>query len=243
MKMFNKILVCSSVVATLAFSVSTIQAQNLVNGDFDTYPANGYPAGFTPDPITVAGVDQGWATFNNQGTAAPDDMGNSLYSPLSGTGTMLETVQVGNNWNPAGTYQIISGITPGQQYTFHIWGLTDTANQPYAATAGVLVQLGFETAALGGASSVENPGGTVGLDFALPSSMGVWTEYTVSATAPAGYTDAIVYAMFQDNSHATSIENLYFDNASIVPTPEPTTLALAGLGGAAALAMIRRRKS
>ncbi len=237
--MLHNILGCSSVAAAvLVISASTTQAQSLVNASFDTSPA-----GFTANPITVAGVDQGWATFNNDGTAAWSDMSSSAYSPLSGPGALLETVSPGNNWGPAGAYQVISGITPGQKYTFNIWALTDTANDFYATTNGVLVQLGFETAALGGASSVENPGNTVGLSLALPSQQGVWTEYSVSATAPAGYTDAIVYAMFQDNATATSLENLYFDQASIVAAPEPTTIALAGLGGAAAFAMIRRRKS
>ena len=237
--MFHKILGCSTA-AALIISTSTTQAQNLINPGFETTPA-----GFTANPITVAGVNQGWATFGGDAgaTAGWSDMSGSIYSPMSGSGALLETVQPGNNWSPAGAYQIITGITPGQSYTYSIWGLTDTANDVYASTAGVLIQLGFETAALGGASSVENPGNTVGLSLALPSTQGVWTKYSVTATAPAGFTDAIVYTMFQDNATATSTENLYFDGSSIVPAPEPTTLALAGLGGAAALAMIRRRKS
>ena len=237
--MFHKILGCSTA-AALIISTSTTQAQNLINPGFETTPA-----GFTANPITVAGVNQGWATFGGDAgaTAGWSDMGGSTYSPMSGSGALLETVQPGNNWGPAGAYQIITGITPGQSYTYSIWGLTDTANDVYASTAGVLIQLGFETAALGGASSVENPGNTVGLSLALPSTQGVWTKYSVTATAPAGFTDAIVYTMFQDNATATSTENLYFDNGLLVPAPEPTTLALAGFGGAAALAMIRRRKS
>jgi hypothetical protein len=241
MKMIRKIIGCSTAVAAvLAINSSTTQAQSLINAGFETSPA-----GFTANPITVAGVNQGWATFGGDAgaIAAQSDMSSSFYSPLSGSGALLETVQPGNNWGPAGAYQIITGITPGQSYTYNIWALTDTANDPFAATGGLLIQLGFETAALGGASSVENPGNTVGLSLALPSTQGVWTEYSVTATAPAGYTDAIVYTMFQDNATATSTENLYFDQASLVPAPEPSTLALAGLGGAGALSLIRRRKN
>jgi hypothetical protein len=70
-----------------------------------------------------------------------------------------------------------------------------------------------------------------------------WAQYTVSATAPAGSQYAMVYAMFMDNGQVAS-ENMFFDDASLTtPAPEPTTLALAGLGGAAALSLIRRRKS
>jgi hypothetical protein len=240
MKKFSKIIGSGiGVAAALVISASITQAQTIVDPNF-AGPG-------TANPITVAGVDQGWATFNNGGTAAlGNDMSASLYYPLgypTVTTAMLETAGPGNGWSPAGAYQIISGITPGQTYTFSVWALTDTANDGYAATAGVLVQLGFETAALGGASSVENPGNTVGIDGALPAVQGVWTEYSVSATAPAGYTDAIMYCMFQDNNSATLTENLYWDGAHIAPAPEPSTLALVSMGLAVPFYFIRRRKA
>jgi hypothetical protein len=252
MKMLHKILSCSTAAAAFAFSASTIQAQTIVNSGFEGVGAVNTGNGWTVNPISLtsgpaggSGVNQGWATFGGDAgaVAVQNDMSSSAYTPLSGSQTLLETVQAGNNWGPAGAYQIITGITPGQTYTYSIWGLTDTANDAYSATAGVLIQLGFETAALGGASSVENPGGTVGHSLALPSTQGVWTKYSVTATAPAGYTDAIVYDMFQDNATATATENLYLDSALLVPAPEPTTLALAGLGGMSLLSLIRRRNS
>lgn len=237
--MFNKVLGCGAVAATLAIGTATTQAQNLVVDPNFAGPG-------TANPITVAGVDQGWALFNGASSASFSDMGASIYYPLgypTVTTALLETANVGNNWNPAGAYEIVSGITPGQTYTFSIWGLTDTANDAYASTAGLLIQLGFETSALGGVSSVENPGGSVNIDAALPTTQGVWTEYSVTATAPAGYTDAIMYNMFQDNNGATATENMYYDGASLVAAPEPTTLALAGLGGMSLLSLIRRRNS
>ena len=60
--------------------------------------------------------------------------------------------------------------------------------------------------------------------------------------APAGATEAEVYLFFMDNGQ-TTVDQLYFDNASLVPTPEPSTLALIGLGATAVLASIRRRKN
>ena len=235
MKMFNKILGCSTVAAAFLISASTIQAQNLINGGFEVAVPQ------TPNPITVAGVDQGWTTFNGAGSASQSDMSSSAYSPLNGTFALLETTGPGNNWNPAGAYQIISGITPGQTYTFNIWALTDTVD---TAPNGLLFQLGFETSALGGISTVENPGNTVNINGLVPT-IGVWTKYSVTATAPAGYTDAIVYAMFQDNNSAIATENMFYDNSSLTltPTPEPSTLVLAGLGGISALSLIRRRKN
>jgi len=236
--MLNKIVGSSiGVAAALALSASTTQAQNLVDPGFEN------PFQTTANPITVAGVNQGWALFNGASSAGQSDMSASIYSPHSGSDALLETALVNNNWNPAGAYQVISGITPGATYTFSVWALTDTANDAYASTAGLLIQLGFETAALGGADSVQNPGHTVGIDPAVPT-QGVWTKFSVNATAPAGETDAIVYLMFQDNGSTPATENVYYDDASLVQAvPEPTTLALAGMGLVGSFFLIRRRNS
>ncbi len=245
MKMFPKIIGGAvGMAAVLALSVSTTQAQTLVNGGFEGVGAVNTGNGWTVNPITLtsgpsggSGVDQGWATF-----PGASSISQSSAQAMSGSYSLLETALVGNNWNPAGAYQIISGITPGVTYTFNIWALTDTANDAYAATGGILVQLGFENAALSGANSVENPGNTVGINAALPSTQNVWTQYSVSATAPAGCVNAIVYAMFQDNGSTLATENLYFDNASITLVPEPTSLALLAMGLGLPFFFIRRRK-
>jgi hypothetical protein len=232
-QLFRASAVCAT--ALLVTAVTT-QAQTIVNGSFETSPA-----GFTANPITVATVDQGWATFGggNGGTSAQNNMSASAYTPYSGSYALLETAAVGNGWNPSGAYQIISGITPGQKYTFGIWALTDTVN---TAPNGILVQLGFYDSLLTQVSSVENPNNTVGINGLLPT-IGTWTYYSVSATAPAGYTDAVMYVMFQDNNSAVTTENMFFDNASLTvfgAVPEPSTFALLGMG-TAALMVFRRR--
>ena len=253
--MLNKIIGTSiAVAAALAFSASTTQAQPnlLVNGDFES------AGGFTANPITLtsgpggsSGVNQGWATYN---TVGQSDMSSSAYSPYSGAYALLEQSLPGQDYNPSGAYQVVSGITPGVQYTFGIWALTDTgvsAGNNYATP--VLISMDFEDAnpqdtPLG---SVEIPwgwypphyseSGGPALDSPMPTT-GTWTYYSVTRTAPAGAVDAVVYAQFMENG-GTTVDNLYFDNASLTAVPEPSSLALLSMGLAVPFYFIRRRKS
>lgn len=219
MKMFHKVITGAiGIAAALAVSA---QAQVIVD------PNYGGP--YTANPITVAGVDQGWAPFS-AGLIATSPTYNGAATSL---GLALGAQ---DNWNTPGAYQIISGITPGVKYTVSAWVYQTAA----ATTAGGLLQLGFETAALGGSSTVENPGNNVGIT--INGTLGAWTQYSVSATAPAGYTDAVVYTMAQDFNNANPLA-FYFDDVSIAQAvPEPATIALLGMGLSVPLFLIRRRK-
>lgn len=240
MKMLSKIIGGSvAIAAVLAFSASTVQAQNLlVDPNFN--------GPFTPNPITLTsgpgatpGVNQGWALFDS---ANQNDMSSVSGSPY-GTATyaMNETLAAGNNWETPGAYQIVTGITPGQSYTLSVEAWTDTG----FIWVGGLVQLGFETPALGGATTVENPGNTLGITANVP--IGTWTQYSVTATAPAGCSDAIVYLMSQDYNNITynepipTGEEVFYDNAVLTPTPEPSTLALLAMGLGMPFYFLRRK--
>jgi hypothetical protein len=218
MKMFPKVILGAiGMVATFALSAS---AQVIVDPN--------YSGPYTANPVTVAGVNQGWAPFSS-GLIATSPTYNGAPTSL---GLALGAQ---DGWGTPGAYQIDSGVTPLQKYTVTAWVYQTGA----ATTAGGLLQLGFETAALGGASTVENPGNTVGITINGP--LDVWTQYSVSATAPAGYTDAVVYTMAQDYNNANPLA-FYFDGVSIAQVPEPSTIALLGMGLALPLYLIRRRK-
>ena len=241
MKMLSKTIGGSfAIAAVLAFSATTIQAQNLlVDPNFN--------GPFTPNPITLtsapggtSGVNQGWALFDNN--SIQSDMSSTTTYPYGGaTYAMNETLAAGNNWATPGVYQIVTGITPGQSYTLTVEAYTDTG----FLWIGGLVQLGFETPTLSGANTVENPGNTLGITATVP--INTWTEYSVTATAPAGCTDAIVYLMCQDFdniNYTTPIPNaeeIFYDDAVLTPTPEPSTLALLAMGLGMPFYFLRRK--
>src|SRR6267154_6056886 len=117
MKMFNKILGCSTAVAAvLTFSASTTQAVNLLSD-----PNFGGP--FTANPITPisGGLNNGWALY---GAVGSSDMSSAVSSPYGGATTALLTQNT--TWGGAGGYQIITPtITVGATYTFTMYALTD----------------------------------------------------------------------------------------------------------------------
>ena len=234
--MFNKSLVCGSVATALAFSVSTVQAQNqLVNGSFED--AGGFNAG---NPIGLSGVGLGWAS--NFGGAAPNqsDMSSSADYPQDGSYALLAVNAPGNAWNPQGDYQIIANSSVGSSWSASLWALTDTGllGAASAGTGPVDFQIQFLNGSLGNISTVET-------GWSAITANDTWQQYTIGGVVPAGTQYISAYVMAMIGPGASGPVNVYFDNASltVAPAPEPTTLALAGLGGVAALSLIRRRKN
>lgn len=227
------------VAAAFMLNASSTQAQNLlVNGDFES------ASGFTANPITDSGVNQGWATFG----AGQSDMSSAASSPESGSYALLAVNGPGNNWNPQGAYQIIDGIVAGQTYTLSAYylidslsGNTGTYGTPFALQLnfGNLVDGTWTTVGTGATWGFGNGGPT---DGAAPS-LDTWYLETGSLVAPAGASEAEVYLFFMDNGQTTT-DQMYIDNASFTTVvPEPTTMALAGLGGFGLLSLLRRRKA
>ena len=193
MKTFNKVIVSAvGVAAALALSASTTQAQNIVDPNF----ANpGLATGNFNNP--VSGADSGWGIFDSA-------LQSSAYTYNGAAYSMSETLAAGNNWETPGAYQIITGITPGQKYTLTVEAYTPSG----FIWEGALIQLGYEPTGGGAVSTVETPGGTIQYGGGALTSppVGQWTQYSLSATAPAGDTEAIVYLMCQDFDNITYID-------------------------------------
>lgn len=220
--MFPKILGSAfGVSAAFALSISTTQADLLVNGSFES------AAGFTANPITVGTVGQGWA--NNFGGYAPSQ---STAFVEDGTYSLLTQNNPGNNWNPVGTYQIISGAIVGQQYTLTAWayssGYTTTS---FAGSGPIDIQLQFLDSSLANITTTETGWSAL--------TVGQWTQYTVTATAPVGAVNIAPYLMFME-ANQTAADSVYFDNVSLTTVPEPASLATLLLG--LPMFFIRRRK-
>ena len=209
--------------ATIAFSTSSVQANLLANGGFDS------AAGFTANPITLATVDQGWAN-----SFGPNSSGqSSLY--YESAGFSLQVTEGAAAWNPAGTYQVVSGVTVGQTYQLTVDVLAPAAMTDSAWSTPIDVQLQFFDASLVNLSTAETGWSAIG-------TVGQWTQYSVTATAPLNAVYAAPYLMMMESGNQTASDYLYFDNANLTAVPEPATIALLGMGLAFPLYLIRRRK-
>ena len=165
---------------------------------------------------------------------------------------MLEQNAPGNAWNPAGAYQITDGIleggaiVPGATYKLSVWEITDTGTT-YTTPVDLNLQFNDSTVTntLTEVTSSPNNNGFSALNGSpVANNANSWVQYSATAVAPAGSTYALVYLMFMDSGANVVTENMYFDNASLVEVvPEPSTMALLGMGLAVPFYFIRRRKS
>lgn len=183
----------------------------------------------TPNPAT--GYAQGWSFFN----------GALFSTTVAHSGTWSIGDVGGGGFGVPGAYQQFAA-TAGQVFTLSGFGLTTAALAP-GATFGQLQITYFAGPNGTGANlgTVEtSPGNALAsAQINSTSPANTWIPLTVSATAPAGTASMQAFTITIDENAAP----IYFDDLTLTasPVPEPSTLALAGMGGMAILTIYRRR--
>jgi PEP-CTERM motif len=233
MKQTRNLLVSVACIAgALAFAVATSQAASnlLVDPGFES----GAPG--QPNPIPIpGGAGGGWAVF-----------GGATYSqahPEFGSWGIQEMQGIGQAWNFEAPYQVIGGVSAGQKFTLTGDFMTTTGNsQAPGGYVPVVIQMTFFNASGTDLGTVETGGvGAKAVQYNM-GALNTWVTGTVTATAPAGAAYVGPYLAFMENGSQTAADTLYWDNASLtLVVPEPSSLALLGLGLAGTFIWRRRQ--
>src|SRR5687768_14241423 len=199
---------CALLVAVLV--ASNAPAQNLlVNPSFE-------------DPITMDGPPfvGFWEGFSGNAAATAS---NSSASPRTGAMNLDLTI-TNTDTTFAGVFQDVPNLVPGMPTTFS--GFHRTPTSPTAFGLGIEYRIEWR-------NSVTNTevGRTPNSSTPVPTD--AYAPFSLAAVVPANADTArVVYAIqtFGGEPNPTNTGTVFLDDLSFIAIPEPSALALAGLG-------------
>jgi hypothetical protein len=203
-----------------ALLIGNAALAQVVNGGFET-ASGSYTTGAL-----------GWSDDSGAAAGTTASATRSTSSPFAGSAEL--TLSYNNTATPGGGPASIAQSdifsTPGGTETFSFEAMAVTVGsennqfqiQWFNASNGFLGASGFQSFQGGLTSS-----------YSLQS---------FSETAPANTAGALIQFLQAGSAIPNDAGVTLIDNVSLAPAPEPATLALAGLAGAAALSLFRRRK-
>ena len=210
-----KLHVVAAMVA-LAAAASQAAAQNLLtDGGFEDATK------FTSDGAPFVGF---WEAFNG-GPGASSVRDNLM--PRSGAANAHVAINNVNN-TFAGLFQDVPGLIPGQSVAYSGWN----KGTPLPFGPGVEYRIEWR-------NSVSNTeiSRTSNLD---PGVTADYTKFSRTEVVPAGVDTARAVYAIQTFGGTTDTGDIFLDDFSVRVVPEPASLALLGLAGAALVGMRRR---